>query len=100
MFMLLVRVEVRAEHLASFTRAIEANARLSVAEDPGCLRFDVAQEVEHPARWVFVECYTGEAAWEAHRRSAHFEAYKQVADQALVSREVIRLRPLEVAAAS
>lgn len=100
MFIVLVRVEVRSEMLDEFTRAIGTNARESVLHDPGCLRFDVSQEIDAPNRWVFYEVYTDEASWERHRLSPHFVAYKAVADQALLSREATRLRPLPGPSAS
>lgn len=100
MFTLLVRVEVRPDMLDEFRRAVSENARLSVQHDPGCLRFEVSQVADAPAQWVFYEVYTDEAAWQRHRTSPHFVAYKAVADRALVSREATRLTPIEVAPAS
>ncbi len=100
MFMLLVQVEVRSDMLGEFTHAIQENARQSVRCDPGCLRFDVLQVMDAPTRWVFYEVYTDELAWERHRMSPHFAAYKTVADRALVSREATRLRPLVAPQAS
>lgn len=100
MFMLLVQVEVRPDLLDEFERAIVENARQSVLYDPGCLRFEVARVVDAPTRWVFYEQYTDEAAWRAHRLSAHFVAYKEVADRALLSRTAIPLSPVVAAAAS
>ena len=93
MFILLVQVQVRPEHLSPFASAIAANAAASVAHDPGCLRFEVLQQTDDPTRWVFYEVYTSQEAWEAHRTSPHFLAYKAVADVALVSRAVTPLTP-------
>ena len=45
-------------------------------------------------RFVFYEVYTSEAAWLAHRETAHFLDYKKVGDRALLSRELTRLQPL------
>jgi quinol monooxygenase YgiN len=94
MFAILVQVEVKPEFLDEFRGAIRDNAANSVAHDPGCLRFDVAAVAEARNRFVFYEVYTSEAAWQAHRESAHFLAYKTVADRALVSRTITRLDPL------
>lgn len=93
MFVILVQVQVRPEHLPSFTTAIAANAAASVAHDPGCLRFEVLQQADDPTRWVFYEVYASQDAWEAHRASPHFLAYKAVADVALVSRTATPLTP-------
>ncbi len=98
--MLLVQVEVRPDLLDEFERAIVENAQQSVVRDPGCLRFEVSRVVGEPTHWVFYEVYTDEAAWQRHRLSDHFLAYKDVADRALLSRTGIPLSPVWTAAAS
>lgn len=94
MFVLLVHVDVREEHRAEFLEALRANAAHSVADEPGCLRFDVSEVEGSPNRFVFYEVYTSEDAWEAHRQSRHFLDYNAVADRALTSRVLTRLKPL------
>jgi autoinducer 2-degrading protein len=94
MFILLVQVEVRPELLDEWRRAIAENARLSVEREPDCHRFEVSAVAGTGNRFVFYEVYTSEAAWLAHRETAHFLAYKQVGDRALLSREITKLEPL------
>ena len=94
MFALLVQVEVRAELRAEFLEAIRVNAARSVADEPGCLRFDVSEVEDAPNRFVFYEVYTSEDAWQTHRQSPHFLDYKKVGDRALASRALTRLKPL------
>ena len=77
MFVLLVHVDVREEHRAEFLEALRANAAHSVADEPGCLRFDVSEVEDAPNRFVFYEVYTSEDAWQAHRQSPHFLDYKR-----------------------
>jgi autoinducer 2-degrading protein len=91
MFIVLVRVQVRPELLAEFKTAILENAKLSVQRDPGCVRFDVLQQEDDPTRWFFYEVYEREQAWVDHRASAHFLAFKEIGDRAIVTREVTRL---------
>lgn len=45
--------------------------------EPGCLRFDAARSRDDPDEIVLVERYIDEAAFEAHRKSAHFAEYIQ-----------------------
>jgi autoinducer 2-degrading protein len=90
MFVLLVEVEVRPERLEAFEAAILENAARSVERDPGCLRFDVSQHRDDPTRWIFHEVYTDEAAHAAHKQSAHFAAYSEVADRAIVTKTLTR----------
>lgn len=94
MFILLVSVEIRPELLDEWRVAICENARLSVEREADCHRFEVSAVDGAGNRFVFYEVYTSEAAWQAHRQTAHFLAYKKVGDRALVSREITKLRPL------
>lgn len=66
-YVLLVQVEVRKDMLDVFEPAILENATRSVEREPGCLRFDVSQQLDDPHRWIFHEVYTEEAAYAAHR---------------------------------
>jgi quinol monooxygenase YgiN len=90
MHVVLVLVTVRPEMLEEFERALLHNARESVARDPGCLRFDVCQQADDPARWVLYEVYEAAAAHAAHRQSPHFLAYDAVAARAVTDKVVIR----------
>jgi autoinducer 2-degrading protein len=90
MLVVLVQVRVRTEMLAEFERAILINADTARTREPGCVRFDVIQREDDPAQWLFYEVYKDAAAFDAHRASAHFATYQQVADKALLSKTVTR----------
>ena len=96
MFIVLVRVQVRPELLGEFKTAILENATLSVQRDPGCVRFDVLQQPDDPTRWFFYEDYEREKVWIDHRESAHFLAFKDVGDRAILTREVTKLTGINV----
>ena len=91
MFIVLVKVQVKPELVDEFKTAILKNAELSVQRDPGCVRFDVLQQQDDPTRWFFYEVYEREQAWVDHRNSAHFLAFKQVGDRAILTRDVTKL---------
>jgi autoinducer 2-degrading protein len=90
MLVVLVQVTVKKEMLAEFERAILVNGESARTREPGCVRFDVSQREDDPAQWLFYEVYKDAAAFEAHRASAHFAAYQQVADRALLSKTLTR----------
>jgi quinol monooxygenase YgiN len=96
MFIVLVQVHVREEMLDAFRGAILTNAALSVERDPGCVRFDVLQREDDQTRWFFYEVYENENAWVQHRNSAHFLAFKEVGDRAILTREVTKLTGVNV----
>ena len=86
---MLVQLTVRPELLGEFEAVLLHNARESLAQDPGCLRFDVGQHADDPARWILHEVYTNAEAHAAHRRSPHFLAYDEVAKDAVIDKTVI-----------
>ena len=79
MVILHVHVHVRSEHLDAFREATLENARNSIRE-PGVLRFDFVQQADDPARFVLVEVYRDESAIEAHRQSAHYAKWRDLAE--------------------
>ena len=91
MFIVLVKLEVKPELVGEFKDAILRNAELSVERDWGCVRFDVLQQQDDPTRWMLYEVYDEEQAWVDHRVAAHFLAFKEVGDRAIVTREATKL---------
>lgn len=71
-------------HLRAHPDAIERykarllrHARNSLTlEAGGCLRFDVHQDTNDATIFLLIEIYRDTAAFEVHRASAHFAAYK------------------------
>jgi (4S)-4-hydroxy-5-phosphonooxypentane-2,3-dione isomerase len=76
--------------LEEFERALLHNARESVVRDPGCLRFDVSQDVDDPTRWILHEVYNTPDAHAAHRKAPHFLSYDAVAARAVTEKTVAR----------
>lgn len=93
-----VLAELRAQpgregELAAFMARHAAASR----EEPGCLVFDVCRDPADPAAFVLYEAYTDEAAYVAHRATAHYARFMREApalveaqgDSLLVSRRVL-----------
>ena len=76
MFVTLVHVQVKAEHLDSFIRATTENLLESVKE-PGNLRFDVLQCSDDPRRFVLYEAYKSAEDATAHKETAHYLKWKE-----------------------
>jgi (4S)-4-hydroxy-5-phosphonooxypentane-2,3-dione isomerase len=70
-----VHVRVKPEYVEPFKQATLANARASLKE-PGVARFDVVQQQDDPARFVFVEVYRDAAAAAAHKETAHYPVWR------------------------
>ncbi len=75
MFIVHVQVHVKPECVEAFKQATLANARASLLE-PGVARFDVVQQQDDPARFVFVEVYRDAAAAAAHKETAHYPVWR------------------------
>jgi autoinducer 2-degrading protein len=80
MYTVLVTLDVRPEHLDEFLGGIRVNARASLRDEPGCLRFDVHRSVDDPCRFVLHEIYRDQAAFaDEHRATSHYAAWREVA---------------------
>jgi autoinducer 2-degrading protein len=80
-FILMVQMEVRPGMREEFLAGMAANAEASVRDEPGCLRFDVCSVQGDENRFVLYEVYTDADAFAAHKASAHFAAWRQVAER-------------------
>ena len=90
MYIVLVVVTIRPEMRPEFEQALLPHARESVANDEGCRRFDISQDVDDPARWILHEIYDAPEAHAKHRQSPHFLAYDNVAQRAIIEKTVFR----------
>ena len=76
----LVHVWVKEANINDFREASIKNHLESIKE-PGNLRFDVLQDAENPAKFVFYEAYESEDAVAAHKETAHYLEWRiKVAD--------------------
>ena len=78
MYVTLVKIHVKSEHLTEFIEVTRANHEGSVRE-PGNLRFDVLQSIEDPSRFILYEAYRDEASAKAHKETAHYAAWRDAA---------------------
>jgi (4S)-4-hydroxy-5-phosphonooxypentane-2,3-dione isomerase len=98
MFTVIVNLTARADRLDEFVAGILTNARASLRDEPGCLRFDVHQQVEEPTRFVLHEIYAdGDAFYRAHRSAPHYAAWQEVVARCVVPGSQVNTfcRPLD-----
>lgn len=85
MLTVIVTLDVRSEKLDAFVKGIQANARASLRDEPGCIRFDVHRSADVPNRFHLYEIYRDRAAFEVdHRAAPHYAAWRQVVDACVV----------------
>lgn len=85
-----VHIRVKPEMVEPFKKATIENA-LNSAKEPGIARFDVIQQMHDPARFVLVEVYRSEEATVAHKETAHYAAWRDVA-KPMMAEERTRVR--------
>jgi quinol monooxygenase YgiN len=66
MFVIAATFKIKAESIGAFKELIEWQAERSVAEEDGCLQFDVSQDEEDPATFLLYEIYADAAAFDDH----------------------------------
>ena len=72
MLIVIARYVVVEGYESTVARLLRKNAEASRGE-PGCLEFSVYQEIDDPRAFLLYERYTSEDAFQAHRRTPHFE---------------------------
>ena len=73
-----VWILVKKGHEADFIAATKKNYEGSIRE-PGILRFDFAQDEKDGRRFFLYEVFTSDDAIMAHRETAHYKTWKEVA---------------------
>ena len=80
MYLFHAYVTVAAGSEEEFAEACAVNSAASLQE-PGCLRFEVLQQVDEPTRFTLVEAYETEADLAVHKTTPHYEAWAEVANR-------------------
>ena len=84
MIALTVSLHVVPERLADFVDAITTNADRSFTDEPGCLHFDVCQDLTDPLHFLLHGLYADDEAVAAHRAAPHFAVWREAADRCVV----------------
>jgi autoinducer 2-degrading protein len=74
-----IEVQVKPGKAAEFIAATLENHRGSLGE-AGVLRFDVLQSSEDPSSFLLYEVYRDESATQAHKETAHYQAWKRAVE--------------------
>jgi len=91
-----VEFMVKPAAVERFRALILDNARHSLAEEPGCWRFDVLIDAERPERIVLYEVYADAAAFDAHLTMPHYKLFAAKTEELIATRKVERLGFLDL----
>ena len=67
---LVVEYDVKPEHMAAFKALMQGHARATLAEEEGCVAFELLTPRDMPGKMFLYECYADEAAFAAHNATA------------------------------
>jgi quinol monooxygenase YgiN len=70
-YALFVTIRIKPEYRDRYIEEALGDARGSVGDEPGCLRFDVLVDNTDPNTIYFYEIYVDEAAFQAHTKTPH-----------------------------
>jgi autoinducer 2-degrading protein len=70
-------LKVREDVVECFRDRLLRHARASLHAEPGCHRFDIHQETNHPTLFMLIEIYADQAAFDAHRTSPHYLKFRE-----------------------
>jgi quinol monooxygenase YgiN len=71
MFAIFATIKLKPEQRDQFLATIRETALRSVNDEPGCLRFDVLQDLGDDHRYILYEVYTSEGAFQEHLATPH-----------------------------
>ena len=89
-FAVIVTLKLKPGEGDAFREHILANATASKRDEPGCHRFDVAVSEDDGDAYYLYEEYTDAAAFEDHRQSPHYAAWREATDSMIAERSVVR----------
>lgn len=72
-----VSLRIHGDCAADFLTALREARSSALADEPGCLQFDIGRDVDDPDVFHLYEVYRDEAALAQHRSAPHFERWRQ-----------------------
>jgi quinol monooxygenase YgiN len=95
-FIKIAELEIDPSQLESFEAAVKEEMEASVRLEPGVLAIYAVAEKDTRSKLRFFEMYTDEAAYNAHRKSPHFEKYLAITRSMITSRRLIDIVPVQL----
>lgn len=93
MYVVLGTVKVKPEHLDEFLKHVSIHAANS-SREPGCVRFEVLQDVDDPLTVCLLEVFRSEQDLQVHREQDYYRHWMDMSsgwrDRSRSSRRVLR----------
>ena len=88
MFVVCATFRIKDGQVDTFLPLVKTNATRSLADEPGCHRFDVCQSNDDASEVFLYELYDSADAFEAHKQTAHYAAFTEAAADLLADKSV------------
>ena len=83
-YVIIVEFRAKPDQVEAFAQLIDRHAHNSRTLEDGCLAFDVCQDPDDPARFVFYEAYRDQAAHHQHLEMDSFKWFRATAPDLIV----------------
>lgn len=83
-----VTFTLHPDKMTAFMPLMIANARTSLADEMGCVQFDVLTDPDRPDEVFLYELYDDRAAFDAHLGTAHFQAFDAAVGPMIATKDV------------
>ncbi len=93
MYVLAVTIDIKPGFKDKFLAAMLDDARGSVVNEPGCVRFDIIQDEKEPNRIYLYEVYTDRAAFDVHLTTPHFRRWSETVKDWFASPPIVGAGP-------
>lgn len=88
MYVVAVDFRIHPKHLQAFMPLMLAQARNSLANEPGCQCFDVCQNPDTPDQVFLYEVYDDRAAFDAHMVTDHYRNFDRAVSDMVAEKQV------------
>ena len=76
MYIVIAPFQIKDCHRENFIEEMIEDARGSLENEPGCVRFDIIQDPEDPNRIWLYEIYRDKQAFQEHIETPHFKKWR------------------------
>ncbi|MDJ0859117.1 MAG: putative quinol monooxygenase [Dinoroseobacter sp.] len=88
MYAVTVTFGLRPGGAEEFMPKVLQNARTSLLEEPGCMRFDVCTDTARPDSVFLYELYYNREMFDRHLASKHYEAFSKDVEDLVIEKDV------------
>ena len=84
----LARVSLKPDQVAAFKTIVATEMTVALQKEPGVRSLFATQVSGQENQWLFVELYQDESAYQAHRRTPHFETYIEATKDMILEKDL------------